>query len=248
VSTRETFKLEAPERGIEWSLDLGPAGESVTVVGQPGSGQSILAQAMMCTLGGPPQGKSAGLRGLFPSLSWLGEGASAKYTSDITRELRMHPYDENNQPNFMEYESSEERLEYVAYVGGLGNRVFVKNAVNDPTRDKAVRQAFIDYLPQLHIAGTDAGELFDDTVKYINTVLLSPSPSITCLVSMISVAMTAHKIILDMTIPGVTHGRASLYYETVLTIAKRRGVKVILFLTDYDYRLIGKLTDHVCNR
>lgn len=227
------FELEMPEHDRAYNLDLGSPTESVAVVGGPGSGKTLLAQALTVTASGPPPEGRPGMRGLFPALTWMGEGANSQiFTDKYTTSVFFHPYDpEDNKPNFMEFKTNQKMSQPVSYVGGMGNFWATSGFKQHPLGlAKKRSKSIANTLRSLNPGSSWSAEDMASSLSYANSA--TPPVLSVCLAAATMMTSVEHSwfVVLDVSNPGFRPELFADIHQHLVQLASRRSIKLISFM------------------
>ena len=241
------FKFEAPERGLEFDLNLKGETNTVAVVGGMGSGKSLLAEALLIAIAGEPGAGQRSLRGVFPSLIWAGEGASAVYEKSIREksEVLFYPYGPDNHPNHIEYVRAMTIHDSVALLAGAGNMLFACNTQTNMLISAMRNQADLSgYLRRVCPELKYTWEALGSALRYINQATPTAYSTLTCCVTAYAVASHCNTVIADFSNPGLPVDSFAAIHSEMIEIANRRSIKLISFMppkqyyqADYDHTI-----------
>jgi hypothetical protein len=224
------YSLLSPERNFEHHLDLGDDKDSVVVVGDFGSGKTLVASTLFITASGEPKTPKQTLRGKFPVAVWLGEGATSElvYNDNEKTEVVYYPYDMDNVPNFMTYTSTKQIPTACALA--TGHLVYASNLGTLLLQMKSEHYAnFVgfmsNYVPGMRINPAEVNA----SLAYINKLYPPVASTIGKLFSIYLVVSSAHLAILDVTNPGISDLQWACFHEGLTLLAKQRSIKLITF-------------------
>lgn len=227
------FMFEAPERELEFNLSLKGSTDSVAIVGGPGSGKSLLASAMLLAVAGEPSKGSRTLRGVFPSLVWAGEGCQATFEKRLNEKCQVtfHPYGPDDQPNFIDYESSVDIHDSVALVSGMGNMVFACNVkTNMLLESMRTREPLREFIQEVLPGVKYTWESLGSILQYMNRATPPAYSTLACCVTAYAAVAHCSTVITDFCNPGIPPDNFAAMHAGMIALAERRSTKLISFL------------------
>ena len=243
-SSEAEYVLEVPERDLEFRIALGGPKTPVGVVGPPNSYKSLLGQALAVLISGetPAGTKQGGFRGIFPMLTWIGEGASASVTDgENRRECYFHPIDpEDGKPQVFTFSSEMEFVKPFVYLSGACDFVltsgmsihFLAHASHEAS---LISQHYRSLFPGSRIST----ELVRASLPFTNTVTPSGMLSILAVANAVTAAMRAGTLILDLQNPFLESAKLVELHKVILKLARLHENKVISFGPEWLHREAG---------
>jgi hypothetical protein len=220
-----SFRCEAPERSFLLSALLGASPETTLVTAGIGGFKSTVAQLLVCTIGGAPTNKqSIGYRGLFSSLVWLGEGATAVYEyGDKQKSLLLYPYGDDGD-NHMEYGGEESPIA-VSYLTNMGDVLLSKNVSLSKQRIAEIDSVFHESIGLVSTHKYSTKELREQ----LNVVVPSAMTHATYMLALAQSIMTSDIVVGDYVSPGLdrVHFNRTMKFAQELALVQK--TKLIFF-------------------